>query len=230
MEFGEENTPLNVRRLIKDAEMGDREARFTLGYYYDVGAGGVQPNTDEAIHYYQLAAMEGHEIAQNNIGVLYSTGHRGRIGKDPAEAFHWYKKSALEFGNPSAQFHTGLAYLNGEGLEAKDDAWAFKFFKMAAKQGHLLSMSNVGAMYLGGRGIGMNYVKARKWLLKAAIFDDAVALHNLGVIYQNGFGCDSNLSLSDNYFHRSMSGINRGSIAKELHESTVAKAGTLYNS
>jgi len=230
MEFGDDNTPMNVRRLMKDADLGDREARFTLGYYFDVGAGGVEPNTEEAIHYYQLAAMDGHEIAQNNIGVLYSTGHRGRIAKNAPEALHWYKKAAVQFHNASAQFHCGLAYMNGEGLDEKDDAIAFQYFKMAAKQGHLLSQSNVGAMYMGGRGINTNYYKARKWLLKAAAMEDAVALHNLGVIYSAGYGVDPNMSLSYEYFARSMGGRNRTMISDELHQATKGKNGTLYNS
>jgi len=133
LEFGEDGTPLEIRQLMKEADLGNIEAQFTLGYCYDVGSGGVAINTQEAVYYYQLAAMRGHAIAQNNIGVLYSTGHKGRIPKDAPEAFHWYKKAADKFNNPNAQFHCGLSYINGEGMDKKDDTLGFRYFKKSSK-------------------------------------------------------------------------------------------------
>jgi len=224
-EFGDENTPMCIRQLIKDAHSGDEEAQFSLGYCYDVGQR-IEINTNEAIFWYTLAANKGHLIAQNNLGVLYSTGHMGRVTKDPAEALHWYKLAAKQ-GNCNAQFHCGLAHMNGEGLEERDDAMAFYWFKKAAKQGHVLSMSNVGAMYMGGRGVDQNYKKACKWLMKAVDENDAVATHNLGVMYIHGYEV-----VADEFHGRDLirQALSSNSIPAQLSKVAVQSGVTLYNS
>jgi TPR repeat protein len=225
-EFGDEKTSLGMRQLIKDAHSGDRECQFTLGYCYDTGKA-VEMNTEEAIFWYTAAANKGHVIAQNNLGVLYTTGHNGKIQRNAAEALHWYKLSAKK-GNPNAQFHCGLAHLNGEGLEQRDDQSAFFWFKKAAKQGHSLAMSNVGAMYLGGRGVEKNFKKAYKWLLKAVETGDMVSKHNLGVMYLHGLG---GLLVNEregmDLVHEA---IRNGVVSKELSAMAVKDALTLYNS
>jgi TPR repeat protein len=228
-EFGDDNTPIFIKRLMKEAHSGEIEAQFTLGYCYDVGSGGLKPSTNDAIFWYTKAADQDHPIAQNNLGVIFSTGHRGLTKKDWAEALHWYLKAA-EHGNPNAQFHAGLAYMNGEGVEARDDATAFAFYKRAAKQGHVLAMSNVGSMYMGGRGVQKNLKKAYKWLKKAAAKEDAVACHNLGVMYIKGMGVLQDAELGEGYIRRASTGKNSGIIPKDLSLLTKKTGSTLYNS
>lgn len=225
LEFGDEKTSMVMRQLMKDAHSGDELAQFSLGYCYDVGQR-IEANTNEAIFWYTLAANQGHLIAQNNLGVLYSTGHMGRVAKDPAEALHWYKLAAKQ-GNCNAQFHCGLAHMNGEGLEDRDDNMAFYWFKKAAKQGHVLSMSNVGAMYMGGRGVDQNYKKAFKWLLKAVDENDPVATHNLGVMYIHGYEV-----VADEFYGRDLirQALRSDSIPAQLSKVAIQSGVTLYNS
>lgn len=228
-DFGDENTPVFIKALMRDAHSGDVEAQFTLGYCYDIGSGGLKPSTNDAVFWYTKAADQDHAIAQNNLGVIFSTGHRGMTKKDWAEALHWYVKAA-KHGNPNAQFHAGLAYMNGEGVEARDDALAFKYYKNAAKQGHVLAQSNVGAMYMGGRGVEKNLKKAFKWMKKAASKDDAVACHNVGVMYIKGMGVLQDAELGEDYIRRASTGKNSGIIPKELSLLTKKTGATLYNS
>jgi len=228
-QFGDENTPVFIKRLMKDAQAGDVEAQFTLGYCYDVGSAGLKPCTNDAVFWYTKAADQDHAIAQNNLGVIYSTGHRGMTKKDWAEALHWYMRAA-QHDNPNALFHAGLAYMNGEGVEGRDDFKAFMLYKRAAKQGHVLAMSNVGAMYMGGRGVDKNYKKAYKWLKKAAAKDDSVACHNLGIMYIKGFGLLEDHELGESYVRRASTGKNSGIIPKDLSLLTKKTGATLYNS
>jgi TPR repeat protein len=228
--FGDDKTPMYIRRLMKDAHSGDIEACFTLGYCFDVGSAGIKPNTNEAIFWYTKAADADHAIAQNNLGVIYSTGHKGLTKRDWAEALHWYLKAA-EHSNPNACFHAGLAYMNGEGVEARDDEKAFMYYKRAAKNGHVLAMSNVGAMYMGGRGVDKNHKKAFKWLKKAvSASNDAVSLHNLGVMYIHGLGVLQDAETGEHYIKQSSTGKNAGIIPKELSLLTRKTGATLYNS
>jgi len=230
-EFGDKDTPLRIKKLIKEATLGDIEAQFSLGYCYDLGTYNVESNTDMAIHWYSEAALAGHAIAQNNLGVLYATGHRGKVDKQAAEALAWFKHGA-EAGNRNAAFHCGLAYLNGDGIEERDDEEAFRYFKIAGKLGHGLSQSNVGAMYMSGRGCVKNYKKAMKWCKKAAKSGegDAVSIHNLGVMYEQGYGTDVDHEKAEMYFKLSMSGHNVNVISEKLSERTRQRGLTLYNS
>jgi len=224
-DFGDNKTSLSMRRLMKEAHAGDLDSQFSLGYCYDLGKG-VEAHTNDAIYWYTIAANRGHAIAQNNLGVLYSTGHNGRMQKDQAEALYWYKKAAKK-GNPNAQFHCGLAHMNGEGLEKRDDGMAFQWFKKAAKQGHVLAMSNVGAMYMGGRGIQKNYKKAFKWLMKAIAGGDAVAMHNAGVMYVKGYDILQDERLGNEYIQTAVS---TGLVPDDLSAMAVKQGLTLYNS
>jgi len=50
-------------------------------------------------------------------------------------------------------------------------------------------MSNLGASYANGFfGVEQDYAKAREWYEKAAAEDDWSAMHNLGVLFENGLG------------------------------------------
>jgi TPR repeat protein len=227
-EFGDRSTPERIRRLLKESHLGIKESQFTLAYCYDVGTGGVEADTEEAIQWYSAAAIQGHAIAQNNLGVLYTSGHKGRVPRQAAEALYWFKQGA-DNGNRSAAFHAGLAFLNGDGMESKDDNQAFKYFKIAAKLGHMLAQTNVGAMYLCGRGTDKNHKKAVKWLKKAAKNGkgDPVAMHNLGVCYEKGFGiAKDSVKAEENFQAAQLS----GSINEELALRSREKGLTLFNS
>jgi hypothetical protein len=58
----------------------------------------------------------------------------------------------------------------------------------AAEQGDPEAQLELGLMYLHGRGVRVNYAKARMWLLKAAEQDDPDAQHELGLMYYYGRG------------------------------------------
>ena len=58
----------------------------------------------------------------------------------------------------------------------------------AADQGDPEAQLELGLMYLYGRGVRVNYSKARVWLLKAAEQDDPDAQHELGLMYYYGRG------------------------------------------
>lgn len=220
--------PENVKRLILEANMGWTESQFSLGYCYDTGSGGCSADTEKAIHWYTEAAQNGHVTAQNNLGVIMATGHRGRIKPNPAEAFAWYKKAG-EHGHPNAEFHVGLAYLKGDGLESKDLVQAFRWFKKAAKRGHVLAQTNVGAMYMSKQGVDQDFKKAKKWLRKASASGSAIASHNLAVMYAKGYGVPIDDAKKKEYLKKAMEGRNRDEIPKELSEATLKRGNALMN-
>jgi|NOAtaT_7_FD_contig_31_6596210_length_1282_multi_7_in_0_out_0_1 TPR repeat protein len=214
--------------LYRKAVGGSKDCMFSLGFCYDTGAHGVKVNTESAIHWYTSAAVHSHAVAQNNLGVLYATGHRGRIPANLTEAFHWYKMSAKnKYAN--AQFHLGLMYMSGQGIEEPNAREAFVWFKKAAKQGHVLAIANVGALYLNGKGVQQNYKKAGKWLHKAAYRKSCVAAHNLAIMYERGYYFKQDHAKAFKFLEQSRDPSNAAAVPSQLSRESFAEGAVLMN-
>ena len=68
---------------------GDRNAQYMLGRIYETGAGGVFPNIDEAIRWYEDAAVRGDTASQAKLAVLY--GIMGKPRMDKQLGYAWAK-------------------------------------------------------------------------------------------------------------------------------------------
>lgn len=179
-----------------------RQSEFLLGYHFDVGIPGFEPNTDQAIFWYSRAAKRGHVVAQLNLGVLHETGHQGRRERDYELAVVWYHRAASR-GHSGAQFNLGRLFWSGKGVP-RDFRSSFRFFKRAGKQGHAMALTNVGAMYMSGNGVPQNAAKARKWSLRAAKKNNAVAHHNIGVMYEQALGSPRDMVQANAHFALAM--------------------------
>ncbi|MCK4847188.1 MAG: sel1 repeat family protein, partial [Deltaproteobacteria bacterium] len=71
---------------------------------------------------------------------------------------------------------------------------ALKEFSAAAEEGDAVAQGLLGAMYLTGKRIPEDLVKAEKWLRKSAMQDDAFAQFNLGMMYYKGRGLPQSYS------------------------------------
>ncbi len=61
-----------------------------------------------------------------------------------------------------------MAYAGGLGGVSEDFAEALKWYRMAAHQGDMNAMHNLGVMYDWGQGVQQDWVEAEKWYRKAA--------------------------------------------------------------
>ena len=127
---------------------------------------GVPKDYAEALKWSRLAALQGHEYAQEILGDMYNDG-RG-VPKDYAEAAKWYREAA-EQGLSSAQVALGDMYERGDGVP-RNDAAAVKWFRKAAEQYNIEAMNNLGRMVGKGQGVPQDYVEAYKWLDIAASY------------------------------------------------------------
>ena len=157
-------TALRLRRSL--AEQGDANEQYNLGIMYGKGEG-VPQDIVQAHMWFDLAAAQGHENAQNNRDIAASQMTPDQIAE--------------------AQTNLGLMYADGEGVP-KDYAEAVKWFRMAAEQGHVHAQYNLGVLYSEGRGVGQDYVEAAKWYRKAAEQGSVDAQYNLGAMYAQGQG------------------------------------------
>lgn len=105
---------------------------------------------ETALHEFTLAAEEGLDLAQYNLGILYFTGQG--VEKDTAEAFRWTEAAAQQ-GHLAAQFNLASLYHSGDGVAADNDK-AVQFFESAARGGHASAAVVLANMYADGE-IGM---------------------------------------------------------------------------
>ena len=79
----------------------------------------------------RLAAAQGNDEAQNDIGFFYMNGWG--VAQDYAQAMSWLRKAADQ-GNSQAQKSVGYMYFKGWGV-APDRAEAVRWFRKAAASG-----------------------------------------------------------------------------------------------
>ncbi|MGI9132360.1 MAG: tetratricopeptide repeat protein [Rhodoferax sp.] len=75
---------------------GDADAQFHMGRDYLFGCG-VPVNFDTALHWFRLAAAQGHTLAQHRIGLMYWFGQG--VAKDPVMAQMWFIVAASHAGD-----------------------------------------------------------------------------------------------------------------------------------
>lgn len=106
------------------AKAGDADAQFNMGQAYKLGRG-VPANLATALDYYRMAALQGHDRATDNYGLLLFQQNR-RI-----EAMPYIEQSA-ERGEPRAQYLLGVALFNGD-LKPKNWPRAYAMMLRAQK-------------------------------------------------------------------------------------------------
>jgi TPR repeat protein len=59
----------------------------------------------------------------------------------------------------------------------------FKYFELAAQEGHILAQNELGCMYQEGRGVKQDYAKAKKYFELAANEGNVLSQISLGHMY-----------------------------------------------
>ena len=122
---------------------------------------------ETAFKEFTIAAEEGLDLAQYNLGILYFTGQG--VDQNFEEAFKWTKASA-EQGHLNAQFNLGSLYLEGQGI-TKDNLQGIEWFTKAAINGHSNAAYSLAKVYQAGEFINKNLIQAHAWAAQSAIND-----------------------------------------------------------
>ncbi len=156
---------VDIKKLEKEANAGDRKAQYNLAEAYFHGDG-TKVNHLLAVKWFRMAATNGDSVAMNNLGLMYEKG----LGvKSSLElAFKLYTKSAgKEY--PQAQYNLGRIYYNGiPGLLEPDYEQAYVFYKKAAENDIAVAQYNLAILCFNGQGCKKDKSIAEKWFSKAA--------------------------------------------------------------
>lgn len=178
-----------LQRLRQVAASGNTLAAYSLGKLYGYGCHdgrGVDQDFGQAVHWYTLAAEEGHEDSQDRLSLLYSTGQG--VPKDPVKARYWGDKSLSQ-----SFYHTMI--VDGRKVSETDAKLVFARVSKRAAQPDAVAQDKLGDMYLRGFGVTSNVTVAMQWYRKAAMQGNAQGQRNLALAYAGNFGQARNENL-----------------------------------
>ncbi|KAI0347575.1 HCP-like protein [Trametopsis cervina] len=119
--------------LAQAAELGYAPSAFRLGECYEYGKMGCPQDPALSIHYYNIAAQQGHRDACFALTAWYLVGSPGVLPQSDTEAFLWGKKAA-DAGLVKAMYAVGYFLEVGIGTEPSLQE-ALSYYKRAAEQG-----------------------------------------------------------------------------------------------
>jgi TPR repeat protein len=138
-----------------EAERGDNDSQFTLGYMYENNIG-FKRDLSNAKEWYKRAAKKDHLDACCNLGHLYEKN------KKYGKAFKWYNHAAQR-DCIQAQYNLGCLYAQGLGTSTNKEQ-SLHWFERAAEEGHHEAQANAGYCYF----IQSKFDKAKSYYSKAA--------------------------------------------------------------
>ena len=166
----------------------DRDAQFRLGnfYYYGLPLIGLDIDYSQAAEWYEKAAKNGLDHAQNNLANMYAYGVG--VAQNYEKAFYWYSQAA-ERMNQEAMSNMANCYYMGRGVE-QDYCKAAEFHTKAAHLGYANSQEVLGEMYMEGKGVEQNFTQAANWLKESCENGERSAYGPFGDCYRKGLGVD----------------------------------------
>ena len=217
------STESDYRKLLSQAEAGDREAQYRLALHYEYPEQKSVPRNDAAAREWMLkSAEQGYAPAQATLGEMES-GASGDRGK----AEMWLRRAA-EQGNTEGEFMLGAGYENGK-FGRRDYQEAFKWLRKAAEKGHTDAEATLGGMYQDGEFVSQNYVLAAKWYRKAAEHSPDMGgarqgRNQLGMLYEDGLGVSKNLVLAYMWYSLTQFGENIKEVECDMTRAQIAQA------
>lgn len=162
------------------AEQDHAQAQCALAGCYAEGKG-AKKDLAHAFAWYEKAAAQNLPKAQWNLGELYATGIPG-LEADAKKAMMLCKRAA------NAGFAPAQATLGALFARAKKNDRAVHWWSMAAEQGDLEALFNMGQAYRLGLGVEKDESRAFAMLLRAGEGGLAAAQSRLGLAYATGQG------------------------------------------
>ena len=120
-----------MKSLLKSSGRGSRYGQHTLGELHKFGEAGLAKDYAQAVAFWQLAAAQGLDGAQDILGNMYQDGWG--VAQDLAEALRWYQLAAAQ-GNPAALYNIAACYEDGDGVR-KNKSAAIRWYRRAQAAG-----------------------------------------------------------------------------------------------
>ena len=182
------NNKLLLEWLQSIADQGSPDGCYNLGLLYLEGRL-VEKNASKAIHYFQCAVKQNHVPAKLVLAYCIFTGDGVEISEVQS------RKLCKQVIQPAENdvVWTIMNSCGRFGWGFKQDAQKkFRWYQIAANQGHAEAINVVGEMYRNGEGVDQDCSKAFNHFQKASNAGCLLALVNWGTSFELGIGCQKN--------------------------------------
>ena len=153
--------------LEQAAQKGNADANAIMGSMCLPGSGLRKPDMGMAFFYFYRAALQGHAVAQFNVGQMFELGDGVEQNLRKRKTYYHL---AAEQEHATAQYRLGMIYL-GEGKKSE----AFRWITKAAKQKLPDACVRLGDFFRTGTGTAVSRKAARKWYRTAIEHGNAEA-------------------------------------------------------
>ena len=172
-------TKEELTELRAKGAAGDLHAQLLLGMAYQQGCPEAKHDSDEALHWYHLAADQGSSIAAGQIAVYYDPAEKfsGDRGHDADQALIWYRKAA-ERGDDTVAQGNMAAMLLQMGRHAE----ALEWYRKATENGSPTAAVGLVELYDQGKVLP-DKSKSENWKEGAEYFQKLADQGNLGAEY-----------------------------------------------
>ncbi|WP_300528930.1 tetratricopeptide repeat protein [Maricaulis sp.] len=178
------------------AAAGEAEAQLIYGRLLLNGVGAPQDDAG-AMDQFLAAAEQGLPAAMNEYGRGLMIG-RGRPA-NPDAGLDWLGRAAAS-GTASMAHDYAVALESFAGAEQL--AEALDWYRRAAEQDFLPSVTSLGVLYLDGRGVEADPARALNLFRRAAEAGDGRAQNNIGLMYSRGTGVERDYEAAALWFER----------------------------
>jgi len=136
---------LSLSLARESSGRGSKYGQVTLGLLHHYGEGGLARDNAQAVAFYRLAAAQGLDEAQFQLGEMYYYGFD--VALDFAEALRLYQLAAAQ-GHPAALFWVAVCHENGKGVR-KNKAAAIRWYRRAQAAGFPYAEAAAAGKLLG---------------------------------------------------------------------------------
>lgn len=169
----------DLEKYRQAADEGDAVAMHNIGYMYSMGLGGLGWSDSAAMNWFKKAADLGDANAICEIGYMYQFGLG--VPTDYEMAMKYFLKAA-DLGVSKAMSQLGYMYQEGMGVEP-DNSTSMEWYGRASN-----CQKNDGKHIDFFFDKDQIYATAMDWYQKAAKAGHAVAMNNIGYMYEEGLG------------------------------------------
>ncbi|TPX40205.1 hypothetical protein SeMB42_g06101 [Synchytrium endobioticum] len=195
----------------KAASSNHPGAMFRLGMSMLRGELGQARNYRDGVKWLKLSAKYAttkYPQALYELALLHDRGVAHVIFRDHEYVLELLIKAA-ELGHAPSQFKLGETYEYGHFGVKVDPGASIYFYSLAAAQGHLEAMFELGGWYLTGATdtetgfqLEQSYIESMRWVAAAAAQGLPRALFAMGYFYENGIGVDSDMTQAWLWYER----------------------------
>ncbi len=187
---------LAVQLYLKSAELGVAQALHELGQCYRDG-NGVEKDDEKAFQFFLQACTAGDEHSFSELAECYMSGKGTAV--DMSAAISWLQKGS-DSGDTVSQYNLARLFETGAEGVAPNTKRAYELYSLAAERNDPDALYRLSVCLFHGRGVYNNISDAMRRVSKAAMQGNALALHALGYLFENGLHVGENKEAANTFY------------------------------